>query len=94
MCRIFISNHHKSKKEFKLEGKKVLLTFGFIGRNKGIETVIKALPDVIDKFPDVLYMVLGKTHPNVLRHSGEEYRNYLQRLVKTLDLNDHVVFLK
>lgn len=83
----------QSKKEFKLEGKKVLLTFGFIGRNKGIETVIKALPDVIDKFPDVLYIVLGKTHPNVLRHSGEEYRNYLQRLVKTLDLDDHVVFL-
>ena len=49
-----------AKKEFKLEGKKVLLTFGFIGRNKGIETVIKALPNVIDKFPDVLYMVLGK----------------------------------
>jgi glycosyltransferase involved in cell wall biosynthesis len=83
----------QSKKEFKLEGKKVLLTFGFIGRNKGIETVVKALPDVIGKFPDVLYLVLGKTHPNVLRHSGEEYRNYLQRLVKKLDLNDHVVFL-
>jgi glycosyltransferase involved in cell wall biosynthesis len=83
----------KAKKEFKLEGKNVLLTFGFIGRNKGIETVIKALPDVIDKYPDVLYMVLGKTHPNVLRHSGEEYRNYLQRLVNTMNLNDHVVFL-
>jgi glycosyltransferase involved in cell wall biosynthesis len=83
----------QSKKEFKLEGKKVLLTFGFIGRNKGIETVINALPDVIDKFPDVLYMVVGKTHPNVLRHAGEEYRNYLQRLVQTLDLHDHVVFL-
>jgi len=84
---------HKAKKEFKLEDKKLLLTFGFIGRNKGIETVIKALPEVVEKFPDVLYIVLGKTHPNVLRHSGEEYRNYLQRLVKTLHLNDHVVFL-
>jgi glycosyltransferase involved in cell wall biosynthesis len=83
----------QSKREFKLEGKKILLTFGFIGRNKGIETVIKALPDIIQKFPDVLYIVLGKTHPNVLRHSGEEYRNYLQRMVKTLDLVDHVVFL-
>lgn len=88
--------HHdpsQSRKEFKLEGRKVLLTFGFIGRNKGIETVINALPDVIDKFPEVLYMVVGKTHPNVLRHAGEEYRNYLQRLVQTLGLNDHVVFL-
>jgi len=83
----------KSKEEFNLENKKVLLTFGFIGRNKGIETVIKALPKVIDKYPDVLYMVLGKTHPNVLRYSGEEYRNYLQHLVKSLNLNNHVFFL-
>jgi glycosyltransferase involved in cell wall biosynthesis len=52
--------------------KKVLLTFGFIGRNKGIETVIKALPGLIEKHLDVPYIVLGKTHPNVLRQSGEE----------------------
>jgi glycosyltransferase involved in cell wall biosynthesis len=83
----------QSKKEFKLESKKVLLTFGFLGRNKGIETVIKALPKIIKKYPDVLYMILGKTHPNVLRHSGEEYRNYLHRLVKSLNLGDHVLFL-
>ena len=83
----------QSKKEFKLEDKKVLLTFGFIGRNKGIETVIKALPKIIEEYPDVLYMVLGKTHPNVIRHSGEEYRNYLLRLVKSLNLADHVLFL-
>ncbi|MDQ1332123.1 MAG: hypothetical protein QG576_157 [Bacteroidota bacterium] len=83
----------QSKEEFNLENKKVLLTFGFIGRNKGIETVIKALPKVIDKYPDVLYMVLGKTHPNVLRYSGEEYRNYLQHLVQSLNLNNNVFFL-
>jgi hypothetical protein len=83
----------QSKKEFKLQRKKVLLTFGFIGRNKGIETVIRALPKVIDKYPDVIYIVLGKTHPNVLRHSGEEYRIFLMRLVKTLRLEKHVVFL-
>jgi len=86
-------NQAQSKKEFKLDDKKVLLTFGFIGRNKGIETVIKALPRLIAKYPDVLYMVLGKTHPNVLRHSGEEYRNYLHRLIKGLNLADHVLFL-
>jgi glycosyltransferase involved in cell wall biosynthesis len=86
-------NRFQSKKEFNLENKKVLLTFGFIGRNKGIETVIKALPKVIEKYPEVLYMVLGKTHPNVLRYSGEEYRNYLQQLVKSLHLNKHVFFL-
>ncbi len=81
------------KKEFKLVDTKLLLTFGFIGRNKGIETVIKALPKIVDRYPEVIYMILGKTHPNVLRHSGEEYRNNLQRLVKTLHLEDHVIFL-
>ncbi len=86
-------NQELSKKEFKLENKKLLLTFGIISRNKGIETVIKALPAVIEKHPEVLYMVLGKTHPNVLRHSGEEYRNYLQRLIKSLNLGDHVFFM-
>lgn len=89
----FQFSHVQSKEEFNLENKKVLLTFGFIGRNKGIETVIKALPKVIEKYPDVLYMVLGKTHPNVLRYSGEEYRNYLQHLVKSLNLDNHVFFL-
>lgn len=86
-------DHKETKKEFKLEDKKVLLTFGFLGRNKGIETVIKALPEVIDEHPDVLYLILGKTHPNILRHSGEEYRNYLQLLVKNLKLGNHVLFL-
>jgi len=86
-------NKSQSKKEFHLENKKVLLTFGFISRNKGIETVIKALPKVIEKHPEVLYMILGKTHPNVLRYSGEEYRIYLQHLVKSLNLSQHVFFL-
>ena len=82
-----------SKKEFKLDNKKVLLTFGFIGRNKGIETVIKALPGIVNKYPEVVYIVLGKTHPNVIRHSGEEYRIYLMRLAKTLQVDKHVIFL-
>ncbi len=86
-------SHEESKKEFKLENKKVLLTFGFIGRSKGIETVIKALPKVVEKHPDVIYIVLGKTHPNVLRYSGEEYRIFLMRLVKNLQLEKHVIFL-
>jgi glycosyltransferase involved in cell wall biosynthesis len=86
-------NQDVSKKEFKLESKKVLLTFGFISRNKGIETVIKALPDVVAKHPNIIYIVLGKTHPNVLRHSGEEYRIFLMRLVKSLQLENNVIFL-
>jgi len=86
-------NQEESKKEFKLDSKKVLLTFGFIGRSKGIETVIKALPEVVKKHPDLIYIILGKTHPNVLRHSGEEYRIFLRHLVKNLHLEEHVIFL-
>jgi glycosyltransferase involved in cell wall biosynthesis len=86
-------SHKQSKKEYRLENKKLLLTFGFISRNKGIETVIKALPGVVEKYPETLYMILGKTHPEVLRYSGEEYRNYLQRLIKNHNLENHVFFL-
>lgn len=86
-------NQEKSKKEFKFEGRKVLLTFGLISRNKGIETVIRALPKVVKRHPATLYMILGKTHPNVIRHSGEEYRNFLRKLIISLDLEQHVFFL-
>src|SRR5690606_11717448 len=81
------------RQELRLTGKHVLLTFGFIGRNKGIETAICALPKVVQAYPDTVYIVLGKTHPNVVRHAGEEYRLFLHRLVKKLNLEDHVIFL-
>jgi glycosyltransferase involved in cell wall biosynthesis len=86
-------NNEMAKKEFRLEAKKVLLTFGFISRNKGIETVIKALPAIVAKYPETIYIILGKTHPAVLRHSGEEYRIFLLRLIKNLQLEKHVLFL-
>lgn len=73
--------------------RKVIFTFGLLSRNKGIETVIKALPDVISKHPDVLYIVAGKTHPAVLRHAGEEYRDHLKTLINDLGLQDHVLFV-
>ncbi|MBZ0242063.1 MAG: glycosyltransferase family 4 protein, partial [Bacteroidales bacterium] len=81
------------KKEFKLEKRKVLLTFGFIGRNKGIETAIQAMPKLVEKHPDALYIVLGKTHPNVIRHAGEEYRLYLTQLIEDLKLEKNVILL-
>ena len=81
------------KKEFKLEKRKVLLTFGFIGRNKGIETAIKALPKVVEKHPEIIYIILGKTHPNVLKHAGEEYRLSLIQLIEDLKLENNVVLL-
>ncbi|TVR74174.1 MAG: glycosyltransferase [Marinilabiliales bacterium] len=82
----------KAKERFGLEERKVLLTFGLLGRSKGVETVINALPAIVEKHPDVLYIVLGATHPSVLRHTGEEYRNFLRRIVKTKGLEKHVYF--
>ena len=64
-----------------------------MSRNKGIETVIKALPKVVDKHPDVFYILLGKTHPVVVRSSGEEYRNYLRMLAIDNNLEDNIYFL-
>lgn len=82
------------RKKYKFEGRKVLFTFGFISRNKGIETVINALPKVVKKHPDLLYLVLGNTHPNVLRDFGEEYRNYLIQLIRENDLSENVSLQK
>lgn len=86
--------HEAIKKEYNLSDRNVLLTFGFLGRNKGIETVIDALPAVVEKHPSLLYIVLGATHPNILKYSGEEYRNYLNKLVRDRKLQNNVIFLK
>jgi len=71
----------------------VMLTFGLLGRNKGIETVIRALPSIVANHPEVLYTVLGKTHPHVVKHAGEEYRESLKKLTRELNLEKHVLFL-
>ncbi len=83
-------NYHRGN--LKLDGKKTLLTFGFLSRNKGLETVINALPQVVNNHPDLLYIILGKTHPTVQKKSGEEYRNYLKLLVRKNGLLDNVFF--
>ena len=80
------------KDEFGVAGKQVLLTFGLLSPNKGIEYALRALPDIIQKFPNVVYIVLGQTHPNLLRDEGEAYRLGLERLAKDLKVQKHVVF--
>jgi glycosyltransferase involved in cell wall biosynthesis len=80
------------KDEFGVVGKQVLLTFGLLSPNKGIEYALRALPDIIKEFPNIVYIVLGQTHPNVLRHEGEAYRLSLERLAKDLRVEKHVVF--
>src|SRR3989339_713378 len=80
------------KKRFQVEGNQTLLTFGLLSPNKGIETVIKALPGLVREFPKLIYVVLGKTHPNVLKEYGEKYRAGLIALVDKLGLQEHVIF--
>jgi len=82
----------RAKKNLNLQGRIVLSSFGLLSQDKGIEYAIQAMPEVVAKYPDVLYLVLGVTHPNVVRHEGEKYRNSLVRLVKKLKLEDHVKF--
>ena len=77
----------------RLEGRTVLSTFGLISSGKGIETVIEALPAIVAAHPEVLYLVAGSTHPEVVKYEGERYRLQLERLVRDLDLTEHVHFL-
>ncbi|PPK86139.1 glycosyltransferase involved in cell wall biosynthesis [Neolewinella xylanilytica] len=72
------------------QDRRVLFTFGLLGRGKGIETSIRALPAIVARHPNTLYVVLGKTHPHVLRSNGEEYRNYLQELASELGVADNL----
>src|SRR5271166_2796588 len=69
-----------------------LITFGLLSPNKGIENVIKALPAILAKHSNVVYMISGVTHPHVLRHEGEKYRLYLQKLARELGVEENVIF--
>lgn len=90
---ILTQNRDQVRKKLGVEDKKVLLTFGLLSRNKSIEVVIKALPAVVERNPDVMYIVLGETHPHVLKREGEDYRHSLLRLVSKLKLDKHVIFI-
>ena len=80
------------KDQFGVEGRMVLLTFGLLSPNKGIEYVLNALPHIVAEFPDVVYIVLGATHPNELREHGEAYRLSLEILAKRNKLEKNVIF--
>ncbi|MCK6624286.1 MAG: glycosyltransferase family 4 protein [Anaerolineae bacterium] len=80
------------KDQFGVEGKQVLLTFGLLSANKGIENVINALPTILNHHPNVVYLILGATHPHVKRHEGEMYRLSLQRLAREKGVEESVIF--
>lgn len=82
----------QSKKALGFGDRTVLSTFGLLGRGKGLEYVIEALPEVVKRFPKVVYLIFGATHPTVLKEEGESYRNGLIQKVHELGLKDHVKF--
>ncbi|MBS3786970.1 glycosyltransferase family 4 protein [Candidatus Bipolaricaulota bacterium] len=80
------------KEDYGIEGRSVILTFGLLGPNKGIEVAIEAMERVAKEFPESLYIVLGATHPHVKEERGEEYRLNLERMVRERGLQNNVVF--
>jgi glycosyltransferase involved in cell wall biosynthesis len=80
------------KDQFGVEGRKVILTFGLVSPGKGIEHMIEALPEIVKRHPDTVYIVLGETHPHILREEGEEYRFGLQFLAKEKGVEDNIIF--
>ncbi len=81
------------KDRFGAEGKSVLLTFGLLSPNKGIENVIRALPAILEKHPNVVYVVSGVTHPHIRRRDGERYREELQAMAEQLGVSSNLILV-
>lgn len=81
------------KEKYGLSNRKVLSTFGLLSAGKGIETTLNALPAIIELNPEVIFLVIGITHPGVIKTEGEKYRNVLIDKVRELNLGDHVIFI-
>ena len=80
------------KDQFGVDGKRVALTFGLLSPNKGIEHMLRAIPEILKEFPDFIYIVLGATHPDLVREHGERYRLSLERLARDLGIRQNVIF--
>jgi glycosyltransferase involved in cell wall biosynthesis len=81
------------KTKYDFSDKIIMSTFGLISENKGIETVLHALPEIVKKYPEVLYLVIGKTHPEIIDREGEKYRDSLITIVQELHLENNVIFI-
>lgn len=81
------------KEKYQFTGKKILSTFGLLGSSKNIETTLEALPSIVKLHPNVLFLILGKTHPTILKKDGESYREMLKAKVTSLNIEKHVIFI-
>jgi polysaccharide biosynthesis protein PslF len=93
MPHIEPKGRRRMKAKLGLDGRLIVSTFGLVGPGKGLEYVIEAMPAVVKHHPDALYLIAGQTHPELLRHQGEEYRNRLIKTVDDLGMSDHVAFV-
>ncbi|MCC6371828.1 MAG: mannosyltransferase, partial [Bacteroidia bacterium] len=87
------TNKHDLKRKYKLSGRSILSTFGLLSSGKSIETTLNALPEIIKLYPNVLFLIIGKTHPGIIKQEGENYRNSLMALVEHHHLQQHVLFV-
>src|SRR5680860_1191563 len=90
---VLYENRDFLKEKYGLSRKKVLSTFGLLGPGKSIETTLRALPDIVAEFPETVFLIIGRTHPTLVKEEGEIYRDYLQRKIRELDITDHVRFV-
>ena len=93
MPEIQPSGRRRLKAQLGVSDRTIILTFGLLSPGKGLEYVIQALPMIIKKHPDVLYLIVGETHPDLRRTLGESYRNQLQKLAEDLGVSKHVAFV-
>lgn len=82
----------KVKEKYGFQGRLLMSTFGLLGAGKSIETALYALPEIVEHHPEVLYLIIGKTHPGNIKNNRDDYRRFLQNLVEQLNLSDHVKF--
>lgn len=81
------------KEKYKLTGRKIISTFGLLSSGKSIETTLNAMPAIIHKNPNALFLIIGKTHPSVVQDQGEEYRQSLEQKIAILEIQEHVKFI-
>ena len=93
MPHIEPTGRRELKEKLGLAGRPIISTFGLVGPGKGLEYVIESMPGVVARHPDALYLIAGQTHPELLRHHGEEYRNKLIDEVESLGMADNVAFV-
>ncbi len=93
MPHIEPQGRRRLKAKLGLDGRQIVSTFGLVGPGKGLEYVVEAMPAIVARHPDALYLVAGQTHPELLKERGEEYRNRLTAKVEELGLEEHVLFV-